>query len=401
MKTKPIWIWISLSFMAGLIILKLFQSWSWPSDILILLAFISLILALRSDVALLSETAAHVDGQSLPLAQLKAELLQTVVTTNTDDISDTHSDLERVRSLLLEAIETLHHSFQELHEVVKHQKGLVHTVLSKQNAEDSLSLDDIAEESNKLIQKFAESLVEVSRDSIHIVQNVDDMVAALDAVFTLLGHVRSLADRTNLLALNASIEAARAGEAGRGFAVVADEVRSLSNNSAQFNDQIRDKVQEAKEAIARVRQTANNLAAKDMAEMIESKEKVDAQFNQLEQDNAMAVELIGHLEKDGYHIENMVSQAVQSLQFEDITTQMLGNANLRMGHMQTTLDLLAEPIDALKQCQTEDEMEAVLKQLSDVLKAHKDFVAQRKGQADVAVDFLVDKAGVESDIELF
>ncbi|MDH4133413.1 MAG: methyl-accepting chemotaxis protein [Gammaproteobacteria bacterium] len=257
------------------------------------------------------------------------------------ELDETQSEIARVRGLLHEAIATLTRSFEEMTRLSRTQGQMVTELIERSamaNSGGEVNVSSFANEASALMEHFIEILISISKQSVETVHHIDDMVDHLDGIFKLLGDVKDIAEQTNLLALNASIEAARAGEAGRGFAVVADEVRKLSLRSARFNDQIRERINIAKDAIARVRDTVGTMASRDMNTTISAKERVNLLLVQVSEMNVYFAEKIGEVSGVGARISSSVGEAVRSLQFEDISTQSLAAAERHAGRVMALLE---------------------------------------------------------------
>ncbi|WAJ69215.1 methyl-accepting chemotaxis protein [Catenovulum adriaticum] len=121
--------------------------------------------------------------------------------------------------------------------------------------ETEISIQD----SNKKIEVVTDNtqaIVSAANESYH---SVASLLSSVENAANIIDSIGSIAEQTNLLALNAAIEAARAGEHGRGFAVVADEVRSLSKRTQTSLAEMTDILAQLKGASAQLESTIKSI----------------------------------------------------------------------------------------------------------------------------------------------
>lgn len=121
---------------------------------------------------------------------------------------------------------------------------------------------------NHLVGKIDElnEAVKLSQKNIEQMKEVSNVIAGFAKV------ISGIANKTNILSLNASIEAARAGEHGRGFSVVAQEVQSLANQTKSSSAEISTKISEVQTFVDGMVQYMNDIFAyaKEQNKMAES-----------------------------------------------------------------------------------------------------------------------------------
>lgn len=182
-------------------------------------------------------------------------------------VSSTSQQLKEIEQIAA-ALQELSHSADE---VARHAGA---------TADHTRETAQFAEQGSKVVASSRETVNRLTDQIEATAEKINTLKISSENIGSVMEVIRSIAEQTNLLALNAAIEAARAGEQGRGFAVVADEVRSLAQKTQTSTEEIESIIIKLQRAADEAHQSMSTSMA-SVQETIETSTKVEESLTRI------------------------------------------------------------------------------------------------------------------------
>lgn len=258
----------------------------------------TLIRSLRDIVQTLRECCGTLHGKVDDLQNSAVELV--------DDMTDQTATTEQLSASMESTNDAIAHVYEEIGNI----NAIVESIM--QEIRDSDDMSRKVKVNAMEMQSSAREAYEKGKDELKTtrtsVKNAISSLNGLSKINQLAMEILSIANKTNLLSLNASIEAARAGEAGKGFAVVAGEIGALADTSKLTATNIQQICTEANDSIDSVNNCFNDM----MGYMEQNVVRQFENFAEQSTDNRSAAEEIknqlGEINTAIVQLEQSVSQ---------------------------------------------------------------------------------------------
>jgi|GEM_PF-2847477 len=256
------------------------------------------------------------------------ELFRNIIEA-ADKINSTSHNLASTTEQTQQGMRSQHDETDQLATALHEITATVQDVASNavQAADSTQAANDKAFQSNRIVK---ETITATTQLALHIedaTQSIDRLDASSNEIGAVMEVIKSIAEQTNLLALNAAIEAARAGEAGRGFAVVADEVRALASRTQKSALEIDHMVQNLQSMANEAVDTMNNsksLADSNVHHARLTGESIESIVDHISVINDMNIQIASAAEEQSAVIEQLSDNVLRINEVSLETTHASG-----------------------------------------------------------------------------